>query len=134
MTQTFRHRALTALALAASILPATAIAQAKPAPISEAEVRSHIAQLASDAFEGRGPGSAGETKTLDYLAKTWASYGLVSGTNDAAHPWFQPEPFGSMCFMMWTVCHSIIVMSEPMLMLGPYSMNRFGNPAVVMPR
>jgi hypothetical protein len=92
MTKTFRHRALTALALAASILPATAIAQAKPAPISEAEVRSHIAQLASDAFEGRGPGSAGETKTLDYLAKTWASYGLVSGTNDAAHPWFQPVP------------------------------------------
>lgn len=92
MTQTFRHRALTALALAASILPATALAQAKPAPISESEVRAHIAVLASDEFEGRGPGSAGETKTLDYLAKTWASYGLVSGTNDAAHPWFQPVP------------------------------------------
>lgn len=92
MTQSFRHRALTALALAASILPATAFAQAKPAPISESEVRAHIAKLASDEFEGRGPGSAGETKTLDYLAKTWASYGLVSGTNDPAHPWFQPVP------------------------------------------
>ncbi len=92
MTQTVRRRALTALALAASLLPNAAYAQAKPAPISEAEVRAHIAQLASDAFEGRGPGSAGETKTLDYLARTWASYGLVSGTNDAAHPWFQPVP------------------------------------------
>ncbi len=92
MTQSFRRRALTALALAASILPASAFAQAKLAPISESEVRAHIAVLASDEFEGRGPGSAGETKTLDYLAKTWASYGLVSGTNDAAHPWFQPVP------------------------------------------
>ena len=92
MTQSFRRRALTALALAASILPASAFAQAKLAPISESEVRAHIAVLASDEFEGRGPGSAGETKTLDYLAKTWASYGLVSGTNDAARPWFQPVP------------------------------------------
>ena len=92
MTKTFRHRALTALALAASILPIAAQAQDKPAPISESEVRAHIAVLASDEFEGRGPGSAGETKTLDYLAKTWASYGLVSGTNDATHPWFQPVP------------------------------------------
>ncbi len=92
MTQSFRRRALTALALAASILPASAFAQAQPAPISESEVRAHIAVLASDEFEGRGPGSAGETKTLDYLAKTWASYGLVSGTNDAARPWFQPVP------------------------------------------
>ena len=92
MTQTFRRRALTALALAASILPVAAQAQDKPAPISEAEVRAHIAILASDAFEGRAPGTAGEIKTLDYLAKTWASYGLVSGTNDASKPWFQPVP------------------------------------------
>lgn len=92
MTQTSRRRALSALALAASILPFAAQAQDKPAPISEAEVRSHIAMLASDEFEGRGPGSAGETKTLDYLARTWASYGLVSGTNNPARPWFQPVP------------------------------------------
>lgn len=92
MTETFRRRALTALALAASILPLAAQAHDKPAPISESEVRSHIAVLASDAFEGRAPGTAGETKTLDYLAQTLASYGLVSGTNDPAHPWFQPVP------------------------------------------
>lgn len=92
MTQTFRRRALSALALAASILPLAAQAQDRPAPISESDVRSHIAVLASDEFEGRAPGTAGETRTLDYLAKTWASYGLVSGTNDPARPWFQPVP------------------------------------------
>ena len=92
MITSFRARAISVIALAASLSPLAATAQERPAPISESEVRAHIAVLASDAFEGRGPGTAGETKTLDYLAKTWASYGLVSGTNDAAHPWFQPVP------------------------------------------
>lgn len=90
MTNLFRHRAITALAVTAALVPLTAAAQEKPAPISESEVREHIAVLASDAYEGRAPGTSGETKTLDYLARTWAGYGLVSGTNDAAHPWFQP--------------------------------------------
>ncbi|MCG6120863.1 MAG: M28 family peptidase, partial [Blastomonas sp.] len=72
--------------------PLAAAAQDKPAPIGESEVREHIAVLASDAFEGRAPGTAGETRTLDYLARTWASYGLMSGTNDSARPWFQPVP------------------------------------------
>lgn len=92
MITPFRRRAFSVLALAAALSPFPASAQDKPAPISESEVRAHIAMLASDAFEGRAPGTAGETKTLDYLARTWASYGLVSGTNDAAHPWFQPVP------------------------------------------
>ena len=87
-----RACALTALAVAAALSPVAVAAQQPPAPISEAEVRAHIAELASDAFEGRAPGTAGETRTLDYLARTWASYGLVSGTNDAAHRWFQPVP------------------------------------------
>lgn len=92
MITSIRRRAISVLALAAALSQLPAAAQQKPTPISESEVRSHIATLASDAFEGRAPGTSGETKTLDYLAKAWASYGLVSGTNDAAHPWFQPVP------------------------------------------
>lgn len=92
MTTLFRARAISFLALVAASIATPAAAQSRPAPISEAEVRAHIAVLASDDFEGRAPGTAGETKTLDYLAKTWASYGLTSGTNDAATPWFQPVP------------------------------------------
>lgn len=68
------------------------MAPERSAPISESEIRAHIAVLASDAFEGRAPGTAGESLTIDYLARTWAEYGLVSGTNDPAHPWFQPVP------------------------------------------
>lgn len=92
MIISFGCRALSALAVSAAFLQIPVAAQERPAPISESEVRSHIAVLASDDFEGRAPGTAGETKTLDYLAKTWASYGLVSGTNDPARPWFQPVP------------------------------------------
>lgn len=92
MITPFRRRAISALALAAALSQFPANAQQKPAPISESEVRAHIAVLASDDFEGRAPGTAGETRTLDYLAKTWDSYGLQSGTNDPAHPWFQPVP------------------------------------------
>lgn len=92
MFTTLRRRACFTLAVAAALSPHIVAAQDRPAPISEAEVRSHIAVLASDDFEGRAPGTAGETRTLDYLAKIWASYGLTSGTNDVAHPWFQPVP------------------------------------------
>lgn len=61
-------------------------------PIEENEVRAHILKLASDAFEGRAPGTMGEVKTLDYLARQWHAMGLVSGTNDPANRWFQPVP------------------------------------------
>jgi len=56
----------------------------------EASLARHIAVLASDEFEGRRPGTEGETRTLRYLAREWQVAGLVSGTNDPANPWFAP--------------------------------------------
>ncbi len=56
----------------------------------EAELRSHVAVLASDEFGGRRPGSEGERKTLRYLAEYWEAAGLVSATNDPANPWLSP--------------------------------------------
>lgn len=53
-------------------------------------LRRHITVLASDAFEGREPGSRSEAKTLRYIAGQWFAAGLVSGTNDPGHPWFAP--------------------------------------------
>lgn len=55
-----------------------------------AAMRGHMAVLASDAFAGREPGTAGEAKTLKYIATQFFDIGLVSGTNDPAHPWFAP--------------------------------------------
>ena len=56
----------------------------------EARLLKHIEVLASDEFEGREPGTDGEAKTLRYLGDQWFQIGLVSGTNDPAHPWFAP--------------------------------------------
>jgi len=44
-------------------------------------VRAHIAKLASDEFEGRGPLSAGETLTINYLKDQYQAAGLQGGVN-----------------------------------------------------
>ena len=67
----------------------------------EAQLMAHITELASDAYEGREPGTEGEAKTLRYLGKQWFDIGLQPGTNNPRHPWFAPvtlvarEPAGS---------------------------------------
>ena len=48
------------------------------------------ATLASDEFEGRAPGSAGETKTVAYLTEQFAGLGLTPGNPDGT--WVQEVP------------------------------------------
>lgn len=73
----------------------------KAAEALKAQLRAHITELASDAYEGREPGTEGEAKTLRYIGKQWFELGLESGTNDPGHAWFKPvtlvarEPDGS---------------------------------------
>ena len=52
-------------------------------PISEAALHSHIAVLASDAFEGRAPGSKGEELTLEYLQRSFAAAGARPGNGES---------------------------------------------------
>lgn len=82
-----------ALLLAASLAcaPAHAASKAdKERTALIAQLRAHITELASDAYEGREPGTEGESKTLRYLGKQWFDIGLESGTNDPGHAWFAP--------------------------------------------
>ncbi|HEX8389778.1 MAG TPA: M28 family peptidase [Sphingomonas sp.] len=65
-----------------------AAAQDAP-PIKAETVEAVTRTLASDAFEGRGPGTAGEEKTVAYIAERFAAAGLKPG---AADGWFQPVP------------------------------------------
>lgn len=58
-------------------------------PVSEAEIRETIAVLASDAFEGRAPGTPGEAKTIAYLAQRFAAAGLSSGAR-GSRPFLDP--------------------------------------------
>lgn len=96
-------RILALLAAASlSLVPAEAAPRRNKAHEElKAQLLAHIAELSSDAYEGREPGTAGEAKTLRYLGRNWFELGLQSGTNDPGHAWFAPitiiarEPQGS---------------------------------------
>ena len=63
---------------------------AQPAPIAPADMMRHITVLASDDFQGRAPGSEGETKTVDYIVAQLRARGLEPAGVDGG--WFQPVP------------------------------------------
>ncbi len=56
--------------------------------ISEDDLRPHIEVLASDAFEGREPGTEGERKTTAYISEQWAKAGLKPAATDGS--WLDP--------------------------------------------
>lgn len=79
--------------LAAALLCAPAAAKPKVDKAHEAlkaQLLAHITELAGDGYEGREPGTDGESRTLRYLGKQWFDIGLESGTNDPGHAWFAP--------------------------------------------
>src|SRR5258708_33931615 len=49
------------------------------------DVLSHIKVLASDRFEGRGPGTAGEDRTVAYLVDQFKALGLKPGNPDGTY-------------------------------------------------
>ncbi|HVS19212.1 MAG TPA: M28 family peptidase, partial [Planctomycetota bacterium] len=60
------------------------------AAIRAEEVLADVTALSSDAFEGRGPGTAGEDRTLAYLANAFERAGAEPGNPDGT--WFQRVP------------------------------------------
>ena len=85
-----KYRFLTAAAL---IVPAIALAQ--PAPrLDAAKLRAHVQTLGSDAFEGRGPATRAETKTVDYLIAQLKAAGVQPGGSvvDGKRGWTQDVP------------------------------------------
>jgi Zn-dependent M28 family amino/carboxypeptidase len=77
------------LALAAAPLFAQAPAKALNA-VSAQDLLGHIKTLASDEFEGRAPGSAGEAKTVAYLEQEFKKLGLKPGNPNGG--WTQAVP------------------------------------------
>ncbi len=78
------------LGLAALALAVPAGAAPKRDKALEAAMLAHITELASDAYQGREPGTDGEARTLRYMARQFFDIGLVSGTNNPRHAWFAP--------------------------------------------
>lgn len=87
---------LLATSHASPVLAATAI--------SEDDLRPHIETLASDAFEGREPGTEGERKTLEYLQKQWAKAGLKPAARDGG--WLEPVALVRRLPLQATVTYS----------------------------
>jgi len=58
--------------------------------ISTKTLLASIKTLSSDAFEGRGPGSVGEEKTIAYLTEQFSALGTVPGNPDGR--WVQDVP------------------------------------------
>nr|WP_308633087.1 M28 family metallopeptidase [Massilia norwichensis] len=94
---------MSAAALAASVQAAPAAPAVKPAvPASQAvQIEpSHLSQdvkvLSSDEFEGRGPNTPGEAKTVAYLVNQFEAAGLKPGGDlvDGKRSWTQDVPLG----------------------------------------
>jgi len=83
----FSRITLAALPLLALAAPLSA---QRAAAVGTEQLRRHIEVLASDAYEGRQPGTPGEAKTLAYISGQFARIGL-----EPAGPggrWYQPVP------------------------------------------
>ncbi|MCU0754316.1 MAG: M28 family peptidase [Xanthomonadales bacterium] len=62
---------------------AVAVAPRELAAIDLTRYRERVATLASDAFEGRGPASVGERKTVPWLVEQFRALGLQPGNGDS---------------------------------------------------
>jgi len=85
-------RCWSVLAGAGVLLAGCAGGQRPPPPstdIDEIAFRTHVSVLASDDFEGRRPGTAGEDKTVAYLLEQFRKLGLKPGNGDS---FVQPVP------------------------------------------
>ena len=71
-----RHLVLMGAGLGLASAPLIAKPSAATAPISAARLDAMDKVLASDAFQGRGPGTAGETRTLNWLIGQLKALGL----------------------------------------------------------
>ncbi|MBV9930514.1 MAG: M28 family peptidase [Alphaproteobacteria bacterium] len=77
------------------LLPLAAAAAAAPAVSFDPQrLSNHVKILASDAFEGRGPATAGETKTVAYIVDQMKAAGLQPGGSlvNGKRGWTQDVP------------------------------------------
>lgn len=83
------------LGIAAMSLSAALVAAPSAPTFDGARISRDVQVLASDAYEGRGPATAGEEKTVAYLAQQFAAAGLQPGGDlqaDGSRLWTQAVP------------------------------------------
>jgi Zn-dependent M28 family amino/carboxypeptidase len=83
--------------LVLALLAAMAAAQAATPPTFDTKrISQDVKTLSSDAFEGRAPNTAGETKTVDYMVSQFKAAGLQPGGDlvKGKRSWTQDVPLG----------------------------------------
>lgn len=85
------HAASAALALC---LTALSVPASTDATVDPARLSAHVKTLSSDAFEGRGPATAGEQKTVAYITEQMKAVGLQPGGDlkNGKRAWTQDVP------------------------------------------
>lgn len=78
------------LTLAAAVLGTVVLNTAWSETVDPKRLSDVVRALASDEFEGRSPGTPGETKTVDYLVETFRGLGLEPGGERGG--WTQDVP------------------------------------------
>ncbi len=78
-----------ALPIALALACTAGFAAAQAPALSQATLQRVTRELSSDAFEGRAPGTPGETRTVELLAREFERAGLRPGNNGS---WFQDVP------------------------------------------
>ena len=79
-----------------SAAPADELDRRALAAIDEARIRPHVERLASDAFEGRAPGEAGDDSTVAYISAELRRLGVGPGNTDGT--WVQRVPLRGTSF------------------------------------
>jgi Zn-dependent M28 family amino/carboxypeptidase len=82
--------------LALAVFAAATAQAATPPKFDSQRLSQDVKVLASDEFEGRGPNTAGEVKTVDYLVKQFKAAGLKPGGDlvNGKRVWTQDVPLG----------------------------------------
>ncbi len=86
-----KHLLLSAVSTAALVLTCQ---PALAADLDPAKIATHVKVLSSDAFEGRAPATAGETKTVAYIVEQYKAAGLQPGGDlkNGKRAWTQDVP------------------------------------------
>src|SRR4051794_22009603 len=88
------QRPLLSLAVAAALSWQAAALHAADSPVDANRLSAHVKTLASDAFEGRGPATPAEQKTVSYLIDQMKAAGLQPGGDlkNGTRAWTQDVP------------------------------------------
>lgn len=121
------------LSILVATLPLVLAAPGIAAPITEQALARHIDVLASDAFQGRKPGTPGETKAVAYIAGAFQAAGLSAGAANGG--WYQPVGFVERttagASSRWTIAGKAVPPVTEMILIGREAAVRVANAPVV---